>query len=80
MLESDLENSLTESEYISFMSKNLLEKKVENSQKNMTNFISYSENNLINLVQFNKTVKFIVFCLLIVGILFFILNLLKIIK
>ena len=68
MLESDLENSLTESEYISFMSKNLLEKKVENSQ------------NLINLVQFNKTVKFIVFCLLIVGILFFILNLLKIIK
>jgi hypothetical protein len=68
MLESDLENSLTESEYISFMSKNLLEKKVENSQ------------NLINLAQFNKTVKFIVFCLLIVGILFFILNLLKIIK
>jgi hypothetical protein len=27
MLESDLENSLTESEYINFMSKNLLEKK-----------------------------------------------------
>jgi hypothetical protein len=77
MLESDLENSLTESEYINFMSKNLLEKKVENSHKN---FISYSENNLINLAQFNKTVKFIVFCLLIVGILCFILNLLKIIK
>ena len=54
---SDLENSLNKNEYLSFMEKNLIEKKVEKQ---------------------NKIISKILFILLIIGIILFLLNLLKV--
>ena len=54
---SDLENSLSKTEYLSFMEKNLIEKKVEKQ---------------------NKIISKILFVLLIIGIILFLLNLLKV--